>query len=152
MKESDFALEMEHSILRILKGCHYKNIPDAIYNPRGRFNPEKGYDAYVSYKGHFTAIEYKLHKTKNAWPLNSVRLSEKVNLREVDESGGNAYIVLGIRYHMVRLAYFMPIKVYYKYLNTLNRKSVPLEIIMKTCESCPWLGKGKWDINKGLFK
>lgn len=150
MLESDFANEIKNSFLRTLKPCHYNKIPDQIFNPVATFNPEKKYDAYVVYKGCFTAMEYKFHKKSSAFSFDNVTKIQITSLQEVVESGGNAYVVLGIRYNQVRETYFIPITDFLSIKNRLDRKSIPL-VMLKEFIKINWLGKGKWEIKKEHF-
>ena len=152
MNEQIFAREMRKSIQMALPMSHYVKIPDQIYNPRATFNPEKKYDAYVVSGGCFTALEYKLHTSHNAFPFNQLRPIQEVALLEVVEAGAHAYIVIGLRFKQVRKTYFVPIKDYLKMKHNADRKSLPLDEL----EQCgypqaEWLGNGQWKFNSALF-
>jgi penicillin-binding protein-related factor A (putative recombinase) len=152
MKEADFAIEVKHSLEKGLRNCHYKKIPDQLYNPSSfaRFNPEKDYDAYVVYRGCFSALEYKLHKSKTAYPLNGVTTIQRSALLDVVENGGNAYVVIGVRFAQIRKAFFIPIKEFLIYCNNTDRKSMPMDIMdMYPCAQ--WRGKGTWELDAKWF-
>ena len=150
MNESGFALEMKHSLDKQLRQIHYKKIPDQIYNPSARFNPEKDYDAYITYKGCFTAMEYKMHKKSSAFPLSNVTLIQRSALLEAMESGCNAYVVICVRYGNVRRVFFITIKEFLLFCNNNDRKSMPLDI-MGSYTEIKWIGKGQWELNDKLF-
>ena len=150
MNESDFALEMKHSIDRQLRNIHYNKIPDQVFNPNARFNPEKDYDAYITYKGCFTAMEYKLHKTSNAFPLSKVTLIQRSALLEARESGCHAYVIICVRYGNVRRTFFIMIEEFLSYCKTNDRKSMPIND-MENYPEIKWLGKGYWELNDDLF-
>ena len=152
MNESDFALEIKHSLETQLKDIHYKKIPDQLFNPSSfaRFNPEKDYDAYVVHNGCFTALEYKFHKKMTAFPLSNVRPIQRSSLMDVHESGGNAYIIIGVRVERIKHCFFIPIKDFLDYCNSADRKSMPVDV-MKTYPSAEWIGKGIWKLNKSWF-
>lgn len=148
MRESDFAAEIMHSFKQQFKNCHYNNIPDSIYNPAGRFNPTKKYDAYCFYKKKFIALEYKLHKTQQAFDFNHVTVLQLNDLQEVIDNGGTAYVVLGIRYKNIRKAFFISVSEYIftkNYCISQNRKSIPLILFDKYLQA-EWIGKGIWKI------
>jgi hypothetical protein len=151
--ESDFQSEVANSIKSQLRNAFYFNIPDAIYNPRGRFNPEKKYDAFVTYRGCFTAMEFKLQASEHAFAFDRLRLIQRRSLIGVMRSDCNAYVVIGIRHHDVREAYFVTIRQFEIYRNVLSRKSLPLDMLRKLPaeQRLVWLGDGRWRINEGLF-
>jgi len=153
MKESDFALEMKHSFERAMP-CRYKKNPDQIFNPssNARFNPEKDYDAECLYQGQLTAIEYKLHKKKGVFPLSAVSLIQKTALLDVSEHGGNAYVVIGVRYDQIKEAYFMPIKEFMKFTYSTEKKSISIDEMRSSSREAKWLGKGFWSIDCNWFK
>lgn len=150
MLEKHFAAEVANSIERQLYKCSYRKIPDQIYNPMARFNPEKKYDAYVIYKGHHTSLEYKLHKTNNAFPLSAVRDIQKAALLEDFEAGANAYIIIGVRTPEIKEAYVVPINMFIDMQNNMTRKSIPIEELKKFC-ILKWLGSKSWAIPEQLF-
>ena len=147
-REKTFSREIKNSIEKQLQPCHYHKIPDAIFNPRGSFNPEKKYDAYVTYQGCFTAMEYKIHKNKNAFALSNLRLIQRASLLEAHRSGCNAYVVLGIRYEKIRKTYFIPIVQYVAEME--KRKSIPLSDL-EQFPQLSWAGGGEWYLKKELF-
>jgi len=153
MKEADFSLEIKHSLESQFKDVHYKKIPDQPFNPSSfvRFNPDKSYDSYVVIGGCFSALEYKLHKSKNAFPLKDVSLIQRASLMDVVDAGGNAYVVIGVRYESVRKAFFISITDFLTYCRSCGRQSMPLEI-MDTYPQVPWAGKGMWKLDENLFK
>jgi penicillin-binding protein-related factor A (putative recombinase) len=115
-----------------------------------RFNPEKDYDSYVCFRGCFTAMEYKLHKKKTAFPLNSVNIKQRAALTSVRDSGCNAYVVVCVRYDNVRNLYFIPIKAYLIYVHEHERKSMPLKD-MEEYPRASWEGKGQWRLDERWF-
>lgn len=150
MKESDVVLEVKHSIDKQLRDVHYKKIPDQIFNPNSRFNPEKDYDSYCCYKGCFTALEYKIHKKKSAFPLDKVTLIQRSALLEASDSGGNAYVVICVRYEQVRKLFFIPIKYFIIFCQSADRKSMPVDSMDKYYQA-KWAGKGIWSLDEQWF-
>jgi penicillin-binding protein-related factor A (putative recombinase) len=150
MQEKDFALEIKKSIEKQLTNCHYHKIPDQIYNPKMRFNPEKKYDAYVVWKSNFTALEYKFHTSSNAFNFSSLTQIQRFNLLDVKRAGGKAYVVIGLRYNNIKSCYFIDIEKYINIEKTSIRKSLPLNELEKF-DSCKWIGSGEWELRKEMF-
>jgi penicillin-binding protein-related factor A (putative recombinase) len=153
MNEKDFASEIKTSIEKQLQPSHYHKIPDQIYNPNARFNVEKKYDAYVLWQGRFTALEYKIHKTSNAWSFDSVRPIQKMSLLEVKRAGGKAYIVLNVRFDNIRKCYFIPIEEFNFLVQNLTRKSIPIVELNDyvNIAQLNWMGAGEWELKRELF-
>lgn len=151
MIEKDFAQEIKKSIETSLRVCHYVKIPDAIYNPNASFNPEKHYDAYVVFKGCFTALEYKLETRKNAFAFSRVSLIQRSSLLNVVEAGAHAYIVVGYRCRDIRKAFFIPVQKFLEEEKALKRKSLALEYLETMFPQLFWLGHGIWQIDAKLF-
>lgn len=150
MQEKDFALEIKKSIEKQLPNCHYHKIPDQIYNPKMRFNPEKKYDAYIVWQGCFTALEYKFHPSSNAFGFDKLSQIQRFNLLDAKRAGGNAYVVLGIRYDNIKGCYFIDIDKYIEIEKQSNRKSLQLSELTRFI-SCSWKGSGEWELRKELF-
>jgi len=150
MNEAKFAGEMKQSIGKVLGKHSYNKIPDQIYNPRAKFNPEKKYDAYVVYRGCHTSIEYKFQNTPNAFSFSSVRDIQRISLWEDFENGANAYIILGVRSGNIRKAIFIDIKTFEQYRKTSTRKSIPLNLLADLPQAT-WIGKGFWEFSQKLF-
>lgn len=152
MQEKDFALEIKKSLEKQLDNCHYHKIPDQIYNPRMRFNPEKKYDAYIVYKGCFNALEYKFHKTSNAYGFDKLTKIQRFSLLDAKRAGGNAYVVLGVRYENIKNCYFIDIEKYISLEKNTIRKSLELsELKQFHIYSCNWIGAGEWELDENLF-
>ena len=153
MNEKDFAVEIKHSLETQLRNCHYKKIPDQIFNPSSfaRFNPDKDYDAFAVYQGCFSALEYKFHKKTSAFPLSSVSMIQRSSLLDVAENGGNAYVVVGVRIGNLRRCYFIAIRCFLAYEGEAGRKSMPLSAL-ESYASAKWLGKGIWELDEKWFR
>ena len=147
MHESDFINEVKNSLLKDFRNLHYKKIPDQVFNPNAHFNPEKDYDAFICYKGCFTALEFKLHKNKNAFALDRVSLNQRSALLDAYEASGLAYVVVGIRYENVRKAFFIPIRNFMDFCISSERKSMPLDV-MEQYRQAEWVGGGHWRIKE----
>ena len=150
MQEKDFALEIKKSLEKQLLNCHYHKISDQIYNPRMRFNPEKKYDAYVVYKGCFNALEYKFHKSSNAYNFDKLTQIQRFNLLDAKRAGSNAYVILGVRYENIKGCYFIEIEKYIALDKNSVRKSLELNEL-KQFPNCRWMGSGEWELKKELF-
>lgn len=150
MLEKDFVREIKHSIESSLKPCYFLKIPDQPYNPSATFNPEKHFDAFVLYKGCFSALEFKIHRSHQAFSFSKVSLIQKTALLSIAEAGGNAYVVIGIRHKNIRKAIFITIEDYIMLEKESKHKSVKL-LELERFPQLMWLGSGLWQINEKLF-
>lgn len=156
MKESDFCLEIKHSIEQI-PGTYYHKIPDQarFLGEGSRFAPVRPYDCYAVHHGIHFAFEVKLHKGTQAFPVDSVKLWQITALLKVQAAKGVAGLVIGYRAPMVQVARYVPIDWWISEVNKLvryeHRKSFPVASLLEMGYSIRWLGKGLWNFEDLLF-
>jgi len=89
-----------------------------------RGTPKLPYDSFVTAFGHHIAIEWKLHKSRQAFAVNRVPEHQVRGLTGVANCGGTALLMIGLNTEGVIRA--MPIPDWTNVIDGLGRKSVPL--------------------------
>ena len=121
MKETDFTRTTMRSLKALAGRFWFHKIADS---GTLEFSRPRAIDVVASWNGHFIGIEFKLHKSLNAFPLKSVRLDQMECLSELHASGATALIIIGVYLGpRKRIAYSIPIDTWLQTVTVLDPKA-----------------------------
>jgi penicillin-binding protein-related factor A (putative recombinase) len=141
MKESNFASEIK-------KACDYFNIfyckiPDAY--GMERFSPPKPFDSFLINDGTIYCLEFKMIKTKTAFPFDKVKGHQIKGLYDAYKNGAFSYVIVNYRMKRYNKAFYIPIDEFYELKHYATRKSIPFKEIEK------WRGIERIKTDNGYF-
>lgn len=161
MRESYFQQEIAASARTLIPKAFYYKIPDPQYPKRDKEGDgvrriiPRPYDCQILTGGVLHALELKLHKKTQAFPLDAVKPVQIESLKKVKASGGAAGILVNIRLTrpgstnmvlVLDVEDFCDLRVKY---HALGRKSIPFKELaaMSPVFARHPLGSGKYGWN-----
>ena len=107
---------------------NYKSRMDAVIT-EAFFKVPSTTDYNGIYKGKYIDFEAKETKSHTSFNLNNIHKHQLEHLQKITEHGGIGFII--IRFSSLNETYLIEISKIIDYINTNNRKSIPLDYINK---------------------
>lgn len=107
---------------------NYKSRVDAVIK-EAYFKIPSTTDYNGIYKGKYIDFEAKETRSKTSFNLNNIHAHQIEHLKKIEYHGGIGFLI--IRFTVLNKTYLIEIKNILEYINTHNRKSIPLDYIEK---------------------
>lgn len=77
------------------------------------------------YKGKYIDFEAKETKSKTSFALNNIHSHQIEHIKNINNHGGIAFLI--VRFTTINETYLLPAKEFLSFINTTDRKSIPLD-------------------------
>ena len=116
---------------------------------------KKPFDCFLAYKKWFLWIELKIHKKSTAFAVNKIEDHQLYALTQLMRTGHTWYIIVNVRIASGRkdsenFAAVYNIKSWLKLVESLDRKSIPVVMLMEKADTILLRRRQLWDVKSWL--
>ena len=152
VKEKDFQREFTRSIRIALNAKQeyyvYHKLSDMSID-------QKPFDCFLAYKHWFMWFELKIHKKSTAFAVNKIEDHQLYYLTQLEKAGHTWYIIVNVRVAGSRsdhsnFASVYRIGTWNKLVESLDRKSIPVDMLMEKADFVLLRIRQLWEVDKML--